>query len=104
MSEPRSSDAHALDREALRLASMASTRRTISLKDACHQTGKTRKTVISWCHKHGIGKQHTANAEWRIDPVALSYVLEGHLEPLKAYLAARDARLIEEAQALGTAR
>jgi hypothetical protein len=63
----------------------------ISLTVAARRAGKTPETIANWCRRYGIGKQLHPKAPWRVDPVALQYVIEGDADGLKAYLTRRDA-------------
>ena len=61
----------------------------ISPTIAAQRAGRTPETIVNWCRVYGIGRQMRPKTPWRVDPVALQYVIDGDAEGLKAYLAGR---------------
>lgn len=57
----------------------------ISLTVAARRAGTTPETIARWCKRYGIGRQLHPRAPWRVDPVALEYVMAGEGAKLDAY-------------------
>lgn len=63
----------------------------ISPTVAARRAGVTPETISRWCKIYAIGRQIRPKTPWRVDPVALEYVMEGDADGLAAYLASRKA-------------
>jgi hypothetical protein len=54
-----------------------------SLKEAAYRTGKSEKTLKSWCRQFGIGRQSSSGAPIEISAPALEMVLHGDTSALE---------------------
>lgn len=56
---------------------------TWSIDQAAHYAGRDRKTVTSWCRRHGIGRQAGERAPWEVNRIALEMVIHGDFDALE---------------------
>ncbi|WP_244427736.1 hypothetical protein [Sinorhizobium fredii] len=55
----------------------------ICLKQACHLTARTEKTIRGWCKQYGIGSQPCPGAPLEISAPALEMVRRGDIAALE---------------------
>lgn len=55
----------------------------ISLKEAVYRTGKSEKTIRTWCRDLRIARQSGQNAPLEISAPALEMVMHGDMEALE---------------------
>ncbi|MHC2457689.1 hypothetical protein ACVMIX_004330 [Rhizobium leguminosarum] len=55
----------------------------ITLKEAVHRTGKSDRTLRSWCKLFGISRQANGGAPIEISAPALEMVMHGDMEALE---------------------
>ncbi|MFF0947458.1 hypothetical protein ACFYE9_07250 [Rhizobium leguminosarum] len=55
----------------------------ITLKEAVHRTGKTDRTLRTWCKLFGISRQTNSGAPIEISAPALEMVMHGDMEALE---------------------
>ncbi|MGO6898748.1 hypothetical protein ACCT15_35630 [Rhizobium ruizarguesonis] len=55
----------------------------ITLKEAVHRTGKSDRTLRSWCKLFGISRQASSGAPIEISAPALEMVMHGDMEALE---------------------
>jgi hypothetical protein len=57
---------------------------TISVKEAATIAGKSPRTVLNYCERHGLGRR-VGGGTWKVSKVALAMFLDGNVPALSAY-------------------